>query len=129
DDLGDDVAAALHLDRVADEQAQPLDEIRVVESGAADGDAANKYRREHGGGRELPAASHGNHDVLKLGDGLLRAEFVSNRPARRAAGIAEAALRCVRIDFEDDAVDFIAEFGSAGFGLLDEFEHFIHAAD
>ena len=45
DHFGNHVAAALHLDPVADQQAQALDEVGVVQRGAAHGGAADEDRR------------------------------------------------------------------------------------
>ena len=92
DDFGDDVAAALDFDVVADEEAEALDLVGVVEGGAGDGGAADGDRRERGDGGELAGAADLGADVFDLGDAAARGEFEGDGPARGAAGVAEAAL-------------------------------------
>jgi hypothetical protein len=41
-------------------------------------------------------------------------ELVGDGPARGAAGVAKALLGGVRVDFEDHAVDFVAERSAVG---------------
>ena len=54
DDFGNHVAAALDLDPVAELEAEALDEVGVVQRGAADGGAADEDRRQLGDRSELP---------------------------------------------------------------------------
>ena len=90
--LGYHVAAALYLDPVAHQQPEPLNEVGVVQRSAAHRYAAHKHRAQHGRGRKLAAAAHGNHDALKQRNRGLRGELVGGGPARRTAGIAEPLL-------------------------------------
>ena len=67
DYFGDHVAAALDLDPVADEQAEALDEVGVVERGAADGGAADEGWRQFGYGGQLAGATYLHGDTEDLG--------------------------------------------------------------
>ena len=120
DDLGDDVAAALDFDVVADEEAEALDLVGVVEGGAADGGASDGNGSEPGDGRELAGAADLDLDVLDLGDAAARGELEGDGPARSAAGIAETSLDVGGIDLDDDAVDFVTELVAVLLGALDE---------
>ncbi len=120
DDLGDDVAAALDLDVVADEQAEALDFVGVVQGGAADGGAADEDRGEHGNRCQLAGASDLNFDVFDFGDAGAGGEFVGDGPAGSLAGVSEAALDVGGVDLDDDAVDFVTEIGTFFFGAIYE---------
>ena len=85
-DLGNDVAAALDLHPVADEHAEPLDFIHVVQRGAADGGAADRHRLERRDRREFPGAPHLHQDVFDLRYARARGILVGDCPARRFAG-------------------------------------------
>ena len=129
DDFGDDVAAALDLDVVADEQAEALDFVGVVEGGAADGGSSDEDRGEHGDGGELAGASDLNLDVFDFGDAGAGGEFVGDGPAGGFAGVSEAALDLGGIDLDDDAVDFVTEIGTFFFGAIDEGHHLVDVLD
>ncbi len=104
---------------------RPLDEVGVVERGAADGGAADEDWRQFGYGGELAGAAHLHGDGEDLGDAGFGGELVGDGPARGAAGVAEALLGGVGVDFEDYAVDFVAECGALGFGFVDESGHLV----
>lgn len=123
DDFGDDVAAAFDFDRVVDFEAEPFNEVGVVEGGAADGGAADEDGGEFGDGGEFTGAANLDCDVAYDGDAGLGGEFVGDGPSWSAAGVAEPLLRLVRIDFEDDAIDFVAQVGAGGFGVVNEPAH------
>ena len=95
DDFGNDVAAALYLDGVADLEAEALDEVCVVKGGAADGGATDEDWGEFGHGRELAGAAYLHGDVADHRDARLGGELVGDGPARGAAGVAQALLRGV----------------------------------
>ena len=117
------VAAALDADPVADQQAEALDEVGIVQGGAADGGAADEDGRQLGDGRELAGAAHLHGDGVDLSDARFGCELVCNGPAGGAAGVAEAKLRGVGVDLEDHSVDLVAERGALRFGLIDEAGH------
>ena len=125
DDFGDDVAAALDFDVVADEEAEALDLVGVVESGAGDGGAADGDGCEDGDRGELAGAADLGADVFDLGDAAARGELEGDGPARGAAGVAEAALHGGGVDLDDDAVDFVTETVTSGFGFFDEGEDLV----
>ena len=112
DNLGNHIAAALHLDPVADLQAQPLNEVGVVQRGAAHRRAADKDRRQLGHRRQLAGAAHLHGDGVDLRDARLGGEFIRNGPARRAARVAEPLLRGVRVHLQHHAVDLVAQRGA-----------------
>ena len=109
DDLGNDVATALHRDPVADAHAQPLDLVHVVQGGAAHRGSANRYRLQRGHRRQLSGASHLHQDVFDLRFARARRKLVGNRPARRLAGEAQLILQADAIDFHHDAVDLVRQ--------------------
>ena len=80
-------------------------------------------------GRQLAGAAHLHGDGVDLRDAGSGGELVGDGPARGAAGIAEALLRGVGIDFEDHAVDLVAERGARGLGLVDEAGHLFDRGD
>ncbi len=128
-DFGDDVAAALDGDEIADADAEAGDLVGIVERGAGDGDAADGHGGECGDGGELAGAAHLEEDIEQLGDGTAGGEFVGDGPAGRFAGEAEAALLGSRVDLDDDAVDFVAEGVAVGFGFRDEGEDVVNGGD
>ena len=129
DDFGNHVAAALDLDPVAELEAQALDEVGVVQRGAADGGAADEDRRQFGDRGQLAGAAHLHGDGVDLRDAGAGGEFVGDGPARGAAGVAEALLRGVRVHLEDHAVDLVAKSCARGFGLVDEAGHLLDRGD
>ena len=52
-------------------------------------------------------------------------ELVGDGPARGAAGVAEALLGGVGVDFENHAVDLVAQRCAVGFGTIDEAGSFL----
>ncbi len=65
-DFGDDIAAALDFHPVADLHAQALDLVHVVQSGAADGGAADGHGLQGRDRREFPGASDLHQNVFDL---------------------------------------------------------------
>jgi hypothetical protein len=108
DHLGDHVAAALDAHPVADEQAESLDEVGVVQRGAAHCGTADEDRRQFGHRRQLTGAAHLHRDSHYLRHTRFGRELVGDSPARGAAGIAEALLGGVGVHLENHAVDLIA---------------------
>jgi hypothetical protein len=129
DDLGDDVAAALDLDEVADADAEAGDLVGVVQGGAGDGGAADEDGRERGDGGDLAGAADLEEDAFELGDAGARGELVGDGPARGLAGEAEAALLRGGVDFDDDAVDLVAERVAQALGAGDEGEDCVDGVD
>ena len=62
-DLGDDVAAALDGNEVADADAETADLVGVVKCGAGDGDAADVDGSERGDGSDFAGAADLEEDV------------------------------------------------------------------
>ena len=129
DDFGYDVAAAFNFDVVADEEAEAFDFVGVVQRGAGDRGASDGDRSEDGDGGELAGAANLDADVLDLSDAAAGGEFVSDRPARGASGVAEAALDGCGVDLDDDAIDFVTETVTSGLGFFDEGEDFFDGGD
>src|SRR5258708_132619 len=125
DNFWNDVAAALNLDRVAQAEAQALDEVGVVQRGAADCCAADEDRLEFGYRSELAGAAHLHSNAGDLGFSCLGREFVGDGPARGAAGVAEPQLRGVRIDLEHNSVDFVSERCAPALRIVDELYHVV----
>ena len=92
----DHVAATLHAHKVAREAARAAQSRPHVWSVArADGDAADRDRREHGDGREFTGAPDLYLDVEDLRDRETCRELVSDGPSRRLTGKAQPLLqRC-----------------------------------
>ena len=120
DDLGDDVAAALDGDEVADADAETGDLIGVMQRSAGDRGAADEDGLELGDGCDLAGAPGLEGDAEELRDAGAGGELVRNGPARGFAGEAEAALLGGGVGLDDDAVDLVAEGVAEGFGLGDE---------
>ena len=129
DDLGDDVAAALDLDEVADADGEARDLVGVVQRSAGDGGASDEHRSEDGDGCHLSGAADLEVHAFEARDGGARGELVGDGPARGAAGEAEAALLRGGVHFDHDAVDLVAERVSQAFGVGDEGEDFVDGAD
>ena len=118
--LRDDVAGALHHDRVADADvdaaadrlavaADALDVVLVVQRRVRDHDAADGHRAELRDRVQRAGAADLDLDVLQDRRRLLGRELVGERPARRARDEAEALLQVEVVDLVDDAVDVVAE--------------------
>ena len=114
DDVRDDFAGALDQHGVADLQAEALDFVHVVQRGAADGDAADLHRLEHGDRRERAGAADLKEDVVDDGGFLARGIFVGDGPARGLGGEAQFVLQRGVIDLDDDAVDFVGQILALG---------------
>ena len=115
DDLGDHVARPLHHHRVAGADVPLGDHVLVVQRRAGDGDAADMHRFQLGNRGERPGAPDRDRNAVQHGFRLLGRELAGDRPARRAAGGAEARLPVEAVDLEDHAVDF--EVQAKPFGL------------
>jgi hypothetical protein len=124
-DFGDDVTTALDFDVVADEEAEALDFVGVVEGGAGDGGASNGNRGEDGDRGELTGAADLDSDVFDLSDAGAGGELEGDSPAGGSTGIAEAALDLGRVDLDNDAIDFVTETVTSGLGFFDEGENFL----
>src|SRR5215472_11420940 len=101
------VAAALDQDPISDFDPQALDLILVVQGSTADCGSADRNRLQRSDGGELPRAPHADQDVFDLGNPAARRVFVSDSPARRFSGKAQALLQANRVDFDDDAVNLV----------------------
>ena len=129
DDLGNHIAAALDTHPIAHQQAEALDEVGVVQRGAAYRGAADEDRRQFGHGRQLAGAAYLYRDSLDLRHARFGRELVSNGPARGAAGIAKALLGCMRVHLEYHAVDLVAQRGALNLCLVDEAGHLLDRGD
>ena len=109
EDLRDDVAGALHHDRVADPHVLARDLVLVVQGGVGDDDAADGHRLELGERRQRAGAADVDVDRLDDRHRLLGRELVRDRPAGRARDEAEPLLERKIVDLVDDAVDVVAE--------------------
>ena len=118
-DVGDDVAGALHLDPTAAADVEAGDLIGVEKTDVSHGHSTDNDGHEDGERRELAGAADGDLDFADLGDGCARGEFIRDGPAWGAAGVAEAELGILGINFNDGAIDLVAE-GFAGFFDLGE---------
>src|SRR5579862_5440283 len=105
-DFGDNVSAALDLYPVIDLHTQPFDFIRVMQSGAADGGAANRYWLQHRDGSQFPGAPDLPENAFDLGDARPRSVFVSDRPPRSVPGIAKLLLQRSPIYLHNNSIDF-----------------------
>jgi hypothetical protein len=96
-----------------------------VEGCARDGGASNGDRGEDSDRSELAGAADLDLNVFDLGDAGAGGEFEGDGPAGSATRVAEAALDLGGIDFDDDAVDFVTETVTSGFGFFDEGENLL----
>ena len=112
DDLRNDVAGALHDDRVADAHVLALDLVLVVQRRVGDDDAADGHRLQPGDGRQRAGAPHLDVDAVEDGHRLLGGELVGDGPARRAGDEAQALLQVEAVHLVDDAVDVVGELGA-----------------
>ena len=107
--LRDDVAGALHDDRVADAHVLPRDLVLVVQRGVRHHDAADRDRLQLRDRRQRAGAPDLNLDRLEHGRRPLGRELVRRRPARAARDEAQPLLERQIVDLVDDAVDVVAE--------------------
>ena len=125
----DDIAAPLDAHRVADEQAEALDLVGIMQRCPRDRDTPNDHRSEPRHGRELARAAHLDPDVLDARDRKARRELVGDRPARSFAGIAEAALECGVIQLDDHPVNLVTETATIFLSPGDELHQAFDASD
>ena len=109
EDLRNDVAGALHDDRVADAHVLARDLVLVVQGGVGDDDAADRHGLELGDRRQRAGASDLDLDRLDDRRRLFGGKLMRGRPARRARHEAEPLLQREVVDLVDDAVDVVAE--------------------
>src|SRR5690349_15856908 len=124
-----DVTTPLNHHPVTDLDAEALDLILVVKSGAADGGAADGHRLQKSHRSQFAGASHLDVDVLDLRHTGSSRVLVGDGPARRFAGIAEFVLQTNVIDLDDDAVNFVIELVTLGLPLVDEIPDVINVVD
>src|SRR5579864_8792124 len=105
--FGDDVAAALDHDPVADLHAQTLDLISVVQRRARDRGPADRNGLERRDGREFTGTADLDKDVFYLSHSGAGRVLISNGPARSAAGEPELFLHCSAVHFDHNAIDLI----------------------
>ncbi len=116
-DFGDHIAAALHLHPIANAHAQAIDLVHVVQRGAADRGAADRYRLQPCHRRQLSGAAHLHLDVFNLRLARARRVLVGDRPARSFAGEAQLLLQRNAVDLHDDAVNFVGQGVALAFPL------------
>ena len=119
-DLGDDFAGFTNDDRVADADILAAHFELVVERGFGDGSAGDFDRFEDGEGRERASAADVDADIEHARARFFRRELEGAGPPRIAANKAKLALHRERIDFDDDAVGGVIDFGAFGFPVVDE---------
>ena len=86
-----------------------LDVVLVVQGRARHHDAADGHRLELGDRRQRAGAPDLDPDRAHHGLGLLGRELVGDRPARRAADVAEPALPVEPVDLDHHAVDVVGQ--------------------
>ena len=118
-DLRDDVAGLAHDDHVPDAHALAGHLGGVVESGAGHRRAGDEDRLHHAEGRDAAGASDLDGDVQQAGTDLLGRVLVGGGPAGHSGGVAQAALKGVVVELEDDAVDLVDEVVAVGGIALD----------
>ena len=118
DDLRDHVAGALHHHGVADADVLGLDVVLVVQGRVAHHDAAHGHRLERGDRGQRAGAPDLDPDRLDHGLGLLGRELLGDRPARRAADVAEPALPVEPVDLDHDAIDLVRQLESLVSAIL-----------
>ena len=109
DDLRNDVAGALHDDRIADANILARDLVFIVQRGVLHDDAADRHRLEPRDRRQRAGAADLNLDVAQNCRRAFGRELMRDGPARRARDEAEPLLQRDIVDLVDDAVDVIAE--------------------
>ena len=107
DNLRDHVARLAHHDRVARANVLQPYLVLIVQSGHANGRAADEHGLEHGEWRGLPGTADRHHDVLEDRGALLRRELVGDRPPRCLAGHTELGPLVEVVDLDDGAVDLV----------------------
>ena len=107
DDLGDDIAAALHGDKVSYLEAEALNLVRVMKGCAADGGATDEDRLQGRHGRYLAGTSDLHEDVFYLSYAGAGGKFVGNGPTGSAPGKSHFPLEVGAIDFHYHAVNFV----------------------
>ena len=118
-DLRDDVAGLAHDDHVPDAHALAGHLGGVVEGGAGHRRAGDEDRLHHAEGRDAAGASDLDGDVQQAGTDLLGRVLVGGGPAGHSGGVAQAALKGVVVELEDDAVDLVDEVVAVGGVALD----------
>ena len=124
EDLRNDVARALHHDRVADAHVLAGDLVLVVQGGVGDDDAADRDGLELGDRGQRAGAPDLDLDRLEHGRRPLGGELVRDRPARAARDEAEPLLQREIVDLVDDAVDVVAEVCALSLDRAVVREHF-----
>ena len=103
------IACAAHDDGVAHAHIFAARFVFIVQRRIGHRGAAHKHRRELGHRRELARAPDLHIDRQHRGQLLLRGVFVRHRPARLAAGKAQALLQRQAVHFVDHAVNVKAQ--------------------
>ncbi len=94
---------------IADAYVLALDLVLIVQRGVRHHHAADADRFQPRDRRQRAGAADLYVDGVDDSDGLLRREFMRDRPARRAGDEAEPFLPVEAVDLVDDAVDLIGK--------------------
>src|SRR5690606_6708829 len=124
DNLGNNIACALHDDRIADAdimliradtlalEADALDIVLIVQRGIGDNHTADSDRLQSRNRGHCAGASHLNVDFQKLCKRLFSGKLVRDSPTRAARAETEPRLQVQPVDLVDDAVNIIVELRS-----------------
>src|SRR5262249_38660713 len=103
--LRDDVARALHDDRITDAHVFARDLILVMQRGVLHHDAADGHRLKLGDRGQCPGAADLDLNVAQDRGRLLGGEFVGDGITRRARDEAQPLLKIEPVELIDDAVN------------------------
>ena len=125
ENLRNDVAGALHDDRIADADVLARDLVLVMQGRVLHHDAADGDGIELGDRGQRAGAAHLDVDVAQDRGRLLGGKFVSDGVARRARDEAEPLLEVEPVELVDDAVDIVVEPRAPALDIAIGFKHFL----
>ena len=102
--LGDDLAAFLHIDIVADVQVETLDEVLVVQRGALHRGASQLHGFHVGNGGNGSRASYLIGHFIQPRTGPFGLELIGDGPSRRLGRESQVPLLALGVHLQHDAV-------------------------
>ena len=107
----DNIARALEFDLITFADIEAFNLFLIVQRRIRDHDPADGdwLQTRHRGQR--PCSTNLDIDCLERGDRFFGRKFVGNRPARKAADLAQALLPIQPVDLVDDPINIIAKIG------------------